>query len=108
MFLSAQAKLLRQRLQICTRRDQPPSLALTGFDERHCIFRANAKAADLDYTAQSLTPLFNAKMFAASLGQRLAALRATTATLSFGEFPNNRKSVGEGTIGYVSLEHGGC
>src|SRR3546814_5863228 len=78
MFLSAQAKLLRQRLQICARRDQAPSLAITGFDERHCIFRANAKAAALDYTDRSLTSLFNAKMFAERLGQRLRSEEHTS------------------------------
>src|SRR3546814_21076087 len=93
MFLSAQAKLLRQPLQICDRRDQAPSLAITGFDERHCIFRANAKAADLDYTDRSLTSLFNAKLFAERLGQRLAALRAEAAALSFGAFPTDQTEV---------------
>src|SRR3546814_9308160 len=71
---------------VCSADLQPPSLAITGFDERHCIFRANAKATDLDYTHRSLTPLFNAKIFAKRLGQRLAALRAEAAALSFGAF----------------------
>src|SRR3546814_19320305 len=90
MFLSAQAKLLRQRLQICARRDQAPSLAITGFDARHCIFRANATAADLDYTDRSLTSLFNAQMFTERLGKRLAAMRAEHAALSFGPFTTHK------------------
>src|SRR3546814_19520154 len=83
---------------VCSADLQPPSLAITGFDERHCIFRANAKATDLDYTHRSLTPLFNAKIFAKRLGQRLAALRAEAA---------DRKSVVLGKSVYVRVDIGG-